>query len=85
MLNKILSAIAVLASFAALFFRSQSIKHQAKTQQQSARADAAQSESSTHMRIDHAVQSVKQKQKQEQLDAQQSMADGRRDHLDNTG
>lgn len=85
MLKKLLAAIAFIATIFGLLQRNRADRNEAEAKHQSQRADSAESESATHQRVNDAREAVQQKQKKEQVDAQQRMDDGRRDHLDNNG
>ncbi len=85
MLTKILSALAFVVGLFGFYERNRASRSDAKAKRQTRRAESALAESATYNRVDKLQQSVKQKQKQEQLDVEQSLKDGRRDQLDNNG
>jgi len=84
-LSKLLAAFAFLATIFGLFQRNRADRNEAKAKHQSQRADAAESEADTHNRVNDARETIQQKHREEQVDAQQRMEDDRRDHLDNNG
>lgn len=85
MLNKFLSALAFIAALFGLYQRNRADRAEAEAQHQSDRADAAQAESDVRKRVNKWTSLIRKKHRQEQIDAQQRMDDGRRDHLDNNG
>ncbi len=85
LIRKILAALAFIATIFGLLQRNRADRNEAEAKHQSQRADSAESESATHQRVNDARESVQQKQKKELIDAKESMGDGRRDHLDNSG
>lgn len=84
MIKKVLAAIAAVAAFAAMFFRGQSIKHEAEAKRQSGRADSAEESAGLHRRVNKNVADVEQKNREEQVDAKSKFNAGDRDHLDNS-
>lgn len=85
MLNKILSALAFVATLFGLYQRNRADRSDAEAQRQNGRADAAQAESDTLMRVNDARSSVQKKHQQEKHDAQLRIDAGDRSHLDNSG
>jgi len=85
MLNKILAALAFVATLFGLYQRNRADRSDAEAQRQSGRADAAQAESDTLTRVNGARTSVQKKHQQEKRDAQERIDAGDRSHLDNSG
>lgn len=83
MLNKFLAILATIAAALAVFFgvRSKQFKAEAARDRQSAEiADAA---SATNQRVNEALHETEQRHRNEQLDSDERMASGQRDHLEN--
>ncbi|PCI07598.1 MAG: hypothetical protein COB77_04285 [Gammaproteobacteria bacterium] len=85
LLTKILGALALLAGLFGLYQKRRAESANAEARRQTGRANSAQAHSDTHQRVNKARDSIQQKQKQEQTDAQERLDDGHRDHFDNNG
>ncbi len=82
LLTKVLGALSAFAAGVAIFFRFRAKSSEAEAQHQADRADHAVAAAESRRRVDEAVTQVKQQHREETQNAQESLSDGRRDHLD---